>query len=253
MSGFWSVLRLGRIVSECPLYSDTTLDPYGIMGPLMVALDFYPHLLTLTLYAITLYHNELYFLLLSICLTLDTFVSVGLQYAIGLPSRFPGCGNQYEMPSFSSQHITLFITMVLTFSSVWRRSIAARRIVLINTGMAFTQIARVYIGINRSSELFFGCMVGLIESALFQCIIYFIIYPLFDAILNTRLARFMNLEDNLCRDDLRVLHHRVLNDDRILKQFSFLIMDHTGHTERDTKKLIWKRMKRQQHSDSHVQ
>jgi hypothetical protein len=67
----------------------------------------------------------------------------------------------------------------------------------------FVILARVYIGINTAQQLIIGAFVGVIEGILFQCVIYFFIYPHFEKMINWRVATLIGLENNICKQKLK--------------------------------------------------
>ncbi len=219
MSGFLNLDKIACAVTSCPLYIDT---PF--IAPFFVAADYYPVILTATMWAITLYHYELYFFILSICLSIDWGLNALLQYTIKMPGRYVGCGTKYEMPSFASQHAVFFLTLILTFFVIWKKRVSPYRLFLANFLTIFALLARVYIGINRPSELIIGASVGLVEALILQYIIYLFVYPNIDSILSWKVVNFIGLEDNLCRRysylDLKNTHVK-----RLFKSINTLLVN----------------------------
>lgn len=195
-----SILDFGDftcIVTDCPLFLGDS-----IWSGIFVILDYYPAILTVLMYAFSLYYYELYTFLVSLILTFDLLLNWVLRYSIAIPARYPGCGDKYEMPSFSSQHACVFLTIIFMFFSLWNKIIDPHRIALLNIATIAVLTARVFIGINTSFELIAGAIVGVIEGIIFQLIIYFLIYPHFTKILKWRFVRVIGLEDNICTTEL---------------------------------------------------
>jgi hypothetical protein len=194
MSGILDLVRLECSVKDvCPLY--VSGNGFGVA---FVALDFYPIILTVVMYAITLYHSELYFFLMSAVLTIDWIVNLVIQLSASVDPRYEDCGVDYGMPSFSTQHITVFVTMILTFGILWKRKLSPYKIVLLGALYAVVVVARVYIGSNRNGELLTGTAIGFTEGCFFQWIIYSFIYPHFPYILSWKSSQAMGFEDTLC-------------------------------------------------------
>jgi hypothetical protein len=58
----------------CPLFISE-----GFWSGLMVAVDFYPSVITVAFFTISLYQHEFYLFLLSLCLAADTGINIALQ------------------------------------------------------------------------------------------------------------------------------------------------------------------------------
>lgn len=169
-----SILDVGKfecvVVPVCPLFIEGFfLTNYFIL------IDYWPTIVSIAIYAVSCYHYELYFLLFGFCLTFDWAFNTGLQYAFAQPPRFPGCGNTYEFPSFSAQHIVLFITLVLCFFSWWDASISPFRLFLLQLFGTIVLLARIYLGINTASQLIVGGLFGLAEGIVLNYVLYYIL------------------------------------------------------------------------------
>lgn len=210
MSGVFSLSNIECASEDCPLY----ISIY-ILSPLFIAADYFPLVITLAMFAITLYHYEIYFLMISIVLTLDWGINVALQYIIKQVARYPNCGGKYEMPSFSTQHAILFMTLVITFFALWRERMSISKIFLANFLVTFVIVARVFLGINTVLQLVIGAVVGLVEGLIAQLIIFYCIYPYFDKIITWKVAVLIGLENNVCK-------RKMLNDGAIVKWWILL-------------------------------
>lgn len=197
MSGFLNLYNIECASLDCPLYVSVP-----IIGPLFIAADYFPLIITIAMFSVTLYHYELYFFLISLILTFDWGLNVALQYIIRQPARFSGCGSKYEMPSFSTQHAMLFLTLIITFFALFRYRMAPSKIFLAMFLTVFVILARVYIGINTAQQLVIGAFVGVLEGVAFQCIIYFCIYPYFNQIVTWKVAVLIGLENNICKTEM---------------------------------------------------
>lgn len=152
---------LSRIYADCPYYRD------NFIGPLFILIDYYPILMSVTMIVISVYRSELMFRLLSLMMTSDAFINWILREAIiKMPSRTKGCGNDYEMPSFATQHLA-FITFVLQYILLRRKKkVNTNLLILIHLMVFVGLMARVYIGINTSAELYVGTLFGVVQGAL---------------------------------------------------------------------------------------
>lgn len=155
---------------ECQYYEDT------VVGPLFVLVDYYPVLMSATSFIIMLYRAELMFKLLTLCMTFDVFSNWILrELIIKMPSRFDGCGNRYEMPSFASQHLA-FITFILHYIMLRRRgTVNTNLLIMIHLMLFGGLLARVYIGINTNFELFIGTITGIVQGIITTPLIEWII------------------------------------------------------------------------------
>jgi hypothetical protein len=214
------------IVADCPLFVGDT-----IWSGVFVIMDYYPTILTVLMYAFSLYYYELYTFLVGLVLSFDFLLNWGLRYAIATTSRYPGCGTEYEMPSFSSQHACVFLTMIFTFFSLWNKVVPPHRLILLNVVVLSVITARVFIGINTPLELFVGAVVGVAEGIVFQLIIYYMIYPHFTSILKWRFVRVIGLEDNICGSH-STHYGRVDMKDKSVQKVISVVYDEYVHTPR---------------------
>lgn len=174
MSSFGDLFRLEDCVAEkCPLYVKTFFSPLLLIG------DFFPLFLNFGLYAISLFRFEIYLFILSLSLTGNMLFNFLLsKVAIQSSNRFVDCGSLYQMPSLASDHIVYFTTAMITFIILWRhQTISVFRIVLLQSFLLYVMCCRVYIGINWSSEIVLGALLGFGEALLFQVFFYYWIFP----------------------------------------------------------------------------
>jgi hypothetical protein len=197
MSTLASLHKFNCLVEgDCPLFVDTS----GWIDSFFVLADYYNIFVTAAIYAISLYHYELYFFLLSLSMTFDWLVNWILRISVRMSSRFPNCGETYEMPSFASQHAACLVTMVFTFFILWgHNKMRIHRILMINLGFFIVLLARLYIGTNRVSELLIGGIIGAIEGVVIQVLIYLYIMPMAVAFLReSHLDRLLGISNKLC-------------------------------------------------------
>jgi hypothetical protein len=203
MSTLETIHRFQCMVEDsCPLYVTADSD----FGPFMVLVDYYPIFLNASMIAVSVYHYELYFFLLSLVLAFDWFLNWLLHIAIGSGSRFPGCGGANEMPSFSSQHAVCLGVMIFTFFMLWCEThVRVHRLIMINFGIFIAVLARVYIGINTPQELMVGALIGATEGVIIQWILYRYLIPMSDALLNKKYAliELTKIANTLCSHSKR--------------------------------------------------
>lgn len=174
MSGFLDILHIQDcVVANCPLFIKTDVSPIFILG------DFYPLVLTVGMYAISLFRFEFYLFLVSSALAVNLFVNYLISKVIIQDSnRFLNCGSLHQMPSLSSDHAMFFTIVMITFVVMWRYPfVSSVRIVLLNVFFFFVLSSRIYFGINTSLELFVGALSGFIQAVLFQVFVYRWIFP----------------------------------------------------------------------------
>jgi membrane-associated phospholipid phosphatase len=196
MSGFFDLSSIEcAVIDTCKLYNPNLFGAH-----IAVALDFYPVFLTISMYVLSLYRYELYFALISVSLTLNWIINTIIQrFIIGEAVRFPDCGSPFQMPSFSSQHIVLFETMMFLYMLTWCSKVKIKLLILIRLFTFAVLVSRIYIGINTIPQLLVGGAIGFSLAILYHLIILYIIFPYFSNILNWTLIRWMGLEDNMCR------------------------------------------------------
>ena len=186
MSGFSDIYKLESIVIDvCPLF-DSSISGAG----LAVLLDFYPLLLTFSIFSISLYKQELYLMFVSFSLTLNWFLNYFLQNVIFLDhGAFLNCGSYHQNPSFSTQHICCLDTMLALYCVTWSRKIMYTNLFVLHLFSHMVVWARIFIGINTRTQLVVGSLVGFISGILFHLAILLIAYPNFGHILSWRIMR----------------------------------------------------------------
>jgi hypothetical protein len=184
------------VITACPLYEATAI------GPVFIAIDFYPLILGIGLVAISLYRNELYLMLLGLALSLQILLNnlISGTFVKSL-ARFPDCGDKYEMPSLASSHATFFVVVLLTTIFLYRPATSFLRIVLLNIFILVVIISRIYIGSNTELELLIGAVVGLVEGIVFQAFMYRFIYPRMGRILAFAPLRYLGFRASIVRPE----------------------------------------------------
>lgn len=203
MSGYAEILKLEcAIVGVCPLYISSPV------GSILFALTFFPLFITLGLYTVSLYKNEFYLFCVSIMMTIDWLLNIFLQHIIATPSRFPGCGPEFGMPSFATQHIILFDTIFFTFLLLYKPTknieLGAMLVKIFTIVILF---GWTYIGINTKTEMIVGALIGFIEGIVFQYFIYHTVGPYLHKVLKLKPMQILGIDDTICRkiieDDFR--------------------------------------------------
>lgn len=143
--------KLSRIVQpECFLYKQ------NIIGPLFILIDYYPYLITIVLFCLTLYQNEFVFTFLGIALSVDLYANWFSRSVVfaSIAPRIAGCGDTNEFPSLPIQHAVFFILML---NHIFMRRDARTpwmKITFVYLFTLFSMIAPVYIGINTILEIY---------------------------------------------------------------------------------------------------
>ncbi len=193
MSGIGDLSRIDRIVvPECPLYVQNSLSFFLVLA------DFYPEILTLGSF-IWNFVKKREFLspLLSIALALDWVINWLLHRAFNEPSRFfdCDCGHSQEMPAFATQHITLFVVILLLFGSVWGGGIEVATMIMLSFLHYLVVFARDDIGINTVPQLFWGVVIGVVEGIVVGLVLRFLVVPYFMILLTGRMSRRLGVTD----------------------------------------------------------
>ena len=198
MSGFGDLKALEcTLIDACKLY-----DPNLPGAHIAIAFDYYPIFLTIGMYAISLYKYELYFAMVSVLLTINWLISYIIQRAIvGESYRFIDCGSPYQMPSFGSQHIIVFETLMILYMLTWGSKFYFKLIILLRLFTSGVLVSRIFLGINTVEQLLMGAVIGFFEGIIYHLLIYYVLFPYFSHILEWTLIQWLGLEDNLCRDD----------------------------------------------------
>lgn len=195
MSGVTDLDRLECVTfGVCPLY-DASI--WG--AAVTVAFDFYPIFLTVGIYAISLYQYELYLALVSFGLTFNWGLSVFLQRAVFMqPGAFPGCGSPFQMPSFSSQLIVMFTTMMSCYMVCWGKRYPGKLVLIMQLFTGIVLISRIFIGINTRPQLLAGALIGFILGYIYHLFIMRILHPYFGDLLRWRWIQMLGIVDTMC-------------------------------------------------------
>jgi len=190
--------NLARTVKpECVLYEDS------FIGPFFVLTDYFPVLLSIFLFIFGLYKKELFLILLSLALKWDLLLNLFLRdVALVTSSRFPGCGNESESFSFSFEQGVVFISLMLMYVSLRKISLKTSffKIVFLYAFATIIMTARVYIGINRVSEIYSGAAVGLGNSMLLIIALHYMLKNYAHGKNQMRIIRFLGIHDTMIRD-----------------------------------------------------
>lgn len=191
MNFFGNQKQLECIVDACPLYLHTEWSAY------LLVTVFFPHYLTVGMLALGFYRSEIYVLLMGLALSSNYALNIGLQHLFRDESRFSDCYADFGGPSFATQQLVMFDTIIMSYPFFFHRPIRLKSIVAIRLGIVFTLFAWVYIGANTMLELLSGAAVGLAYGFAFQCTMYGVLLPNLARILSWRLCRLFEFEDTL--------------------------------------------------------
>lgn len=189
MNFFENELQVECIVQNCPAYVHTHYSPY------LLITVFFPHYLTFGLFAMSLYRQELYVLLMSFMLMINYPINVLLQHAIKDPPRFPLCYNDFGSPSFATQHLILFDVIIMTYPYFFGKLTGFKGIIILRLSTMFTLFAWIYVGANDIVELFWGAFFGLILAIMFQIMIHLLIKPNVSWILSWSFCSYLSIVD----------------------------------------------------------
>lgn len=189
MSSFNAIGRLNEVwIDVCPHFRANW--PSGFL----VAFDYYPIFLFVATFSISIYYSDIFLALLGFALSFDWFLNYALAQAFRQPPVTPGCGPEFEMPSFSSQHAVFFACSLWIFALLYNYRVSPPRAIGLTFLLGTVMYARLYIGIASPAQLLVGALVGVIESSLFMLFIHLAIYPRVRRILRWRFFRFMGYE-----------------------------------------------------------
>lgn len=200
MSGLSDLFKLDCIVSDCLTY-DKELPGAAFF----VVLDFYPLVLTVGLFAISILRQEIYLFLLSLGLSFNWLICFFFQQVVFKQNgAFPNCGSPLQMPSFASQQIVFFQTMVAFYAICWTKKIYWTNTILLHFFSSLVVWARIFIGINTVQQLLVGAIFGLVLGTFYHCVLFYLIYPHFKTILKWKIMKWRGFEDSLCKKERKV-------------------------------------------------
>lgn len=191
MNFFGNVQQLELAVSACPLYKHT------FASPILLMTIVFPHYMTFSLLAISLYRQELYVFLISISLTLSYPLNFLLQNIFRDAPRFIGCYSEFGGPSFASQQLMFLIVILASYPFFFQRPFKIKAVFVLNFVNVFILFSWVWIGANTNLELFAGSIVGTILALLFQLFVYFIVSHRVQWLLGTSILQMLGFMDTL--------------------------------------------------------
>lgn len=160
----------------------------------LVAFDFYPVFLFAATFGISIYCSDILLWFFGIWLSLDWWLNFALQQLFRQAPATPGCGLDYEMPSFATQHAALFVCTLWLVAVLYGHVVLPPRVLGLVFFLGIVVYARIYIGIATLAQLFAGLLVGLLSSALFMLLFALVLHPRLERVMSSRLGRYMRWE-----------------------------------------------------------
>jgi hypothetical protein len=195
MSSIWTLSRMyPYLEANCPDFEPVTGAWF------LILMDYYPFLLNVGMWSVSMYRKEKYLQLVSFMLLVDTIVNTGLKYTIRQPPTYDKCGETYEMPSFAAQQSVVFAVSMVALTSLWNCEMTLFKSILLSLSTLLPCIARIFIGESSALQVCVGGMVGFVEAVV---ILFFVRAYLWDKLRyldRFRLIRWFGLEDLLCND-----------------------------------------------------
>ena len=206
MSGIGDLFRINRVVQpECPLYEEVPLSYFLVLG------DFYPIILSFGTFIWNFVKKrEAFAFAFSTVLVLDWLLNLALQAIWNQSGPFYqcGCGHHWEMPSFASQHITVFVLIVFVFAGVWGGGLSLGAIAMLSSLQFLVLFARIYIGISTSEQLLMGLLVAMAEGIVVIVLMRFLVLPYFLRLYMSALAKRLGVVDTLLIPIHYCIRHR---------------------------------------------
>jgi hypothetical protein len=195
MSGWTDLLRLSCVaMTSCPTYHASWFSDF------FVALDYWPVALWFMLFAIRSWTGELYIACLNSALTVEYAINLGLRYAFRKPPPDVGCGAQYEMPSFASEHAAFLVVMALLAIVQWSRTVRWYRAALAAAFLVLVVYARVHLAYNSPQQLLAGGGFGVLFGVISHWIIVLFVAPHGDDIVRAAPAIFGLYSNNVMKE-----------------------------------------------------
>lgn len=190
MSSLWTFGNLDRIfASLCPAFEVNSVSWF------FVAVDFWPFFLSVGLFAVSLYSNEVYFVIVDFFLYVDMGLNYFLQYTIRHPPPTPGCGQKYEMPSYASEQAMVFAVMMIGLSLFWKPHPQPSALILLCMSVFVPCFSRIYIGEASVVQIIAGSMLGTLEGCVYLYITHAWLWPLFWKYRKSKFLSFFKLRD----------------------------------------------------------
>lgn len=166
-------LNLARVVVPyCPDYINSTA------GPMFIMIDYAPIIIAFFLFVAGMFKREKMMFTVSILLSIDMLFNWFLRGVVfaSYTARYEGCGDIHELPSVAFQHSVYIAVIFQCLISLRKRKTHWKPIFLLYAATMLTLVARVYLGINRASEMLLGTLFGLVGGVFVSIVV---VRPLF--------------------------------------------------------------------------
>lgn len=171
---------------------------YSIWSKILVLSSYLPYAIYIGMYAIGIFlrRYQLYYMLLSIGMTIEWCICLAIQRIIKIEPHIKNCGGKYSMPSSPCQDVFFFYTMVMTYFILQRKRLGLYDGILLNLLPIMVCISRYLLGFDTIPEIFAGSLAGIFIACTWQYMIFVHIRHKTNYILSWRISRLFRLQDD---------------------------------------------------------
>jgi hypothetical protein len=138
-------------------------------------------LLQFILYGISLWNHEIHIFFVGLGLSANMLINTALQQYFKQNVPFPGCGENWGLPSFYAQQVMFFYVMFITYPAFWKTRTSSMRAALISIWCIFTIYGQLYLNYNHPTQIIVGALIGIVFGITYQGILFFYIAPNYES------------------------------------------------------------------------
>lgn len=160
-----------NVISNCPWVENNFVNWFWSRFGLSL---FFLHFV---MYGISIWDKDIYIFILSIGLSVNSLIIWGFHVFFSVSSPFPGCGEQFGLPSNFSQQISFFYITYFGCLVHKDAQINSYRLHVISVWTTFTLYSLLYFPINTHFQILLGCLLGTFSGLIFLLLSFFVLFP----------------------------------------------------------------------------
>lgn len=137
-----------------------------------------PTVLTFIFFGVSYYTKQVFYLIMSVALSLDSIVNLLVSNWIPDAAPVETCGGPRAFPSFFMEHSSFLFTYLLFSSHLFHLHMTMREIFMLQVWLLLTWIASVELGYNTFKQAIVGAIIG--HTGAMVCVL--LVYALKDTI-----------------------------------------------------------------------
>jgi hypothetical protein len=158
---------------------------------------FSPVIVTVVIYTITYYTQEIFHAVMSFWLTVDTLVNYIITDNIVSEAPVPQCGGDHAYPSFQTEHAFFLYTYMTLAYYYYPIKMNTRDVILLQIWVLLTWVSNVTLGYNNFNQAFFGSLLGSGIAVVAHTLTYILFFFERENILEMSVVKTMGYKDTI--------------------------------------------------------